>query len=540
MSEYKILCPSCGFSKNLPGHAVPPEGTRAVCPKCRHKFFLSLNPVPHEKEDSQVIAEPPVRQEGALRISVGFKSYTATDNRFVGKGVVRVNADTIEIFARRRRLFAFRRRTETFSLSSIRNVIRSGKTISFFLPLKRGCWRAFLVCHDEAAAERLEARLPRLIDPSYSTLRAARMELKERVEQLPGNTPAAWTILALNSLIYLAIAFSGKSWTTLDVGQLRAVGGNFSPLTIGGEWWRMITSTFLHGGLLHLVPNMFALYIFGRLTERIYGTGGFLGIYILSGLAGAAGTLVASPDAVSVGASGAIFGVIGAVVAFLATDRQLLTQGARQQLLTVLVVYATYTLIGGFRKSGIDNAAHIGGLMAGLVLGWMTGVPPRLRGEKAGWITGAVASGIALVLVGTGIAVAMAPRPGPEYRTLEKMIELTREMDAREKILAEEGKKLTAKGSAATKAEAEAYAHLVVRTYQEFDDKLGALAPTKQELKDRQALLDKYIDLKKEGGMLLARGIEVENEILIKEAKEKIVEANKMAGDIVKPVKWYR
>ncbi len=541
MSEQlTISCPNCGYSKELPRHAVPPEGTRAACPKCARKFPLSPQTMLRREAPAPAAVPPAIRRDATLTVNVKFQTCTARDNRFAGKGVFRVKADRIEITGRRRRLFAFRSLTEQYSLSSVRNVTRLGKAISFVLPLDKGCWQALLVCHDEATAERLEARLPKLRDPSYSSLRAAHRELKERVAQLQGGAPAMWTILALNCLIYLVIAMSGKSWTALDVSRLRAFGGNFSPFTTGGEWWRMLSATFLHSGLLHLVPNMFALYIFGRLTERIYGTWAFVGIYLLSGLAGSAGTLLASPDAVSVGASGAIFGVIGAVVVFLATDRQFLTEGARKRLLTALVIYGTYTLVSGFRKSGIDNAAHIGGVLAGLILGWMTETPPRLQGEKTGWITGSVASGIVLVLLGTGIAVAMAPRPGPEYQTLVKMIELTKEIGAREKALAAEGKKISEKGTVVTKAEVEQFTQRLIKTYEDFDDRLNALTPTTRGLKARHALMGKYIALKKEAGLLFDLGVDQDNKALFNEAHGKAAEAKKIAEELSKPVERCR
>ncbi len=541
MSEQRtITCPHCGFGKDVPRHSLPPEGTRTLCPRCRGSFLLSISPLPRQQSGDRPVEPPPVRTDVALRVNIGFKTYTARDNRFRGKGVVRITGDQIEITARRRSLFSLARRSEVFPLSAVRNLSRSGRVVSFVLPLEKGCWQALLVCYDERTAERLEARLPRLRDSSLSSLRAARLELKQRLEELPGGTPVVWTLLALNSIVYALLALSGAEWSSLAASRLKEVGGNFSPLTTSGEWWRMLSYSFLHSGCVHLAANMVALCIFGRLAERIYGSWAFLCIYLLSALAGAAGSLVASPTAISVGASGAVFGVLGAVISFLATDRQLLTRGARRQLLTAVVAYGCYTLVNGFRSSGIDNAAHVGGLAAGLLLGWATEIPPRLLGTGVRWITGSVGLGIVLVIAGTAFTVAVAPRPGPEYRTLESMIALTREIGEREKRLAEQGKSLAEKGPAADTAEAGEYARRHVRTYEELDEKLNALRPTKQGLHARQALLGRYLELKREGWTLFARALEIQDEMLLQQARDKIVEANGMAAEIGKPVDWFR
>jgi hypothetical protein len=90
MSEHKtIICPNCAYGKELPGHAVPPDGTRAVCPKCKWEFFLSSKTMPRQQVSASVAEPPPVRQDPALRVNVGFETYPSRDNRFVGKGVVR-------------------------------------------------------------------------------------------------------------------------------------------------------------------------------------------------------------------------------------------------------------------------------------------------------------------------------------------------------------------------------------------------------------------------------------------------------------------
>jgi rhomboid protease GluP len=155
-----------------------------------------------------------------------------------------------------------------------------------------------------------------------------------------------------------------------DTEALLRWGANFAPLTVHGEWWRLMTSMFLHGGLLHLAFNMWALHDNGKLVERVFGNVHFLVIYFGSGLAGSLASLAWRQDAVSVGASGAIFGVFGALLAFALRQRTRLTHFFRRLKANVLL-FIGISLGLGFMVPGIDNGAHLGGLLAGFAAGWL-------------------------------------------------------------------------------------------------------------------------------------------------------------------------
>jgi membrane associated rhomboid family serine protease/Flp pilus assembly protein TadD len=150
-------------------------------------------------------------------------------------------------------------------------------------------------------------------------------------------------------------------------------GGNFGPLTLGGQPWRLLTNIFVHIGLLHLAANMWALLILGRLAESLYGRGTFLATYILSGLAGSIVSLCWNPLGVSAGASGALFGIAGALIATLYSGKLPLPKNVIRPILWTLLVWAAFNLGYGFWKTGVDNAAHVGGLLAGLVVGYPLG-----------------------------------------------------------------------------------------------------------------------------------------------------------------------
>jgi rhomboid protease GluP len=154
-------------------------------------------------------------------------------------------------------------------------------------------------------------------------------------------------------------------------------GANYGPLILAGETWRLFTSMFLHIGLAHLFFNSYALFIFGLEMERLYGPDRYLTIYILSGLLGSLASFgLRGPTVFSAGASGAIFGVIGMNLAYFMLHRETFGQFGRQRMMNTLVIIGI-NLLFGFTVSGIDNYAHIGGLVAGFAMGY--GLAPRYQ-----------------------------------------------------------------------------------------------------------------------------------------------------------------
>ena len=145
-------------------------------------------------------------------------------------------------------------------------------------------------------------------------------------------------------------------------------------IVLGGEYYRFLTSMFLHASLLHIAFNGYALYSLGAEAERIYGTPRFLLLYLIAGFAGGVASYAFSANR-SVGASGAIFGLIGGLAAFYYASREFLGDIARQQLGSLLTVIMINLFIG-FSTPMIDNYAHIGGLVGGAVVGLL--LAPRL------------------------------------------------------------------------------------------------------------------------------------------------------------------
>ena len=158
-------------------------------------------------------------------------------------------------------------------------------------------------------------------------------------------------------------------------GQVTQLGANYGPAIRAGEYWRLVTSMFLHGGLLHLALNGWALFQLGSLLELLMGSPRMLLVYFMTGIAGslASATFTQAP---SVGASGAIFGLLGALIAFLLRRRGALTPQGKS-ILMQLVGWAAINVFFGFSTPGIDNSAHLGGGAAGLLLGFLLPEPRR-------------------------------------------------------------------------------------------------------------------------------------------------------------------
>jgi rhomboid protease GluP len=195
---------------------------------------------------------------------------------------------------------------------------------------------------------------------------------------------ATWALLGVNIVVWLAATAAGG---TEDPEVLLDFGAMSGPLVANGQYWRLFTAMFLHVGVAHLAFNGFGLLIFGQLVERTYGHARFLTIYILAGLSGSVASYLLNTIFIGAGASGAIFGVLGALAAFFVARRKTFGGMARRNL-TGLLVLAAINLSYGWVTPGIDNWAHIGGLAAGFLLGLALAPEYRLAFSRLGLPTG--------------------------------------------------------------------------------------------------------------------------------------------------------
>jgi rhomboid protease GluP len=171
-------------------------------------------------------------------------------------------------------------------------------------------------------------------------------------------------ILGLNAAVFAVEVAVGA---TRDLGALVDMGALQPMLVAGGEYWRLATAIFLHASLFHLLLNSWALFLFGTIVESTFGTVRFAALYLISGFVGAAASYAIGPPVrVSVGASGAIFGLLGAFLAHNLRRRNLSMARGNVRFALVLV---GLNIVFGVTVPGIDNAAHLGGLAAGLAGG---------------------------------------------------------------------------------------------------------------------------------------------------------------------------
>jgi rhomboid protease GluP len=178
-------------------------------------------------------------------------------------------------------------------------------------------------------------------------------------------------IFGANVAVFIAmvLAFGASVLESPTGAELIKVGANFGPSTVSGQWWRLLTCVFVHGGLLHIAFNMWCLWDLGRLCESLYGHWTFACVYLISGLSASLASLLWNPNVLSVGASGAIFGIAGALIASFYLGEFSLPRSVMSGTLRSVVVFVGYNLFFGAVIARTDNAAHVGGLVMGLILG---------------------------------------------------------------------------------------------------------------------------------------------------------------------------
>jgi len=214
-------------------------------------------------------------------------------------------------------------------------------------------------------------------------------------------------LVGANVLVYVAMAVASRSPMDFSIEFSKHWGADFGPLTFGGEPWRVWTSNYVHGGLLHILFNMWCLWNLGALAERILGRWTYFLSYTACGIGGSLLSLWWNPMRVSVGASGAIFGIAGALITAIYFGKLPFPKEALRGISRSLVTFAGYNLLFGFLP-GIDNSAHMGGLLTGLILGVLLApVLHKPSDERAG-LERIVFLGVALALFGAWTAVKHA------------------------------------------------------------------------------------------------------------------------------------
>jgi len=212
-------------------------------------------------------------------------------------------------------------------------------------------------------------------------------------------------VITINVAVFAAMMATGFSFTNPRAESFLRWGADFGPLTTHGEWWRIVTAAFVHAGFIHLLMNMLILMSIGPFTERLFGRVAFTVLYLFSGIGGSLASLAWQPFTVAMGASGAIFGLYGGLLALLLRHRSTAPRHSLLSIARSAAIFIVVNLLYGLSQSNVDVAAHLGGLFAGFLLGLgLTGplVPadPDWRQPRS----------LAVALAGAALAVVIALR----------------------------------------------------------------------------------------------------------------------------------
>jgi len=180
--------------------------------------------------------------------------------------------------------------------------------------------------------------------------------------------PATTALLAINTLVFIGMVLTGGSLQSFSGELLIRWGGNYGPLTISGEYWRLVTAGFVHANFFHFAFNMWGLWNLGRLAERLFGKWQTALIYLLTGVGGALLSIAYNHHRLSVGASGAIFGIAGAILVGIKFGEVPISAAEKKATLSSLVFVVILNFSMGI-SGRIDNMCHLGGFVTGLLVG---------------------------------------------------------------------------------------------------------------------------------------------------------------------------
>jgi rhomboid protease GluP len=228
-----------------------------------------------------------------------------------------------------------------------------------------------------------------------------------------------FAILALNLLIFLLEIYAGGSSNTQ---VLLSLGAAYGPYFRRGEWWRLVMPMFLHGGWLHILGNSYALYFLGPILERVYGYGRYATIYVAAGMGGAFLSMVSSNN-ISVGASGAIFGIAGAMLVTGYLHRDVIPPRWGRAFGRGMIPFILLNLAIGFSVHGIDNWGHLGGLASGVLLAFV--IPPPRQVLAYGEM--AEPPSQAMGLLPLAVVILAMSATGDHYRTSQAVSRLLTE-----------------------------------------------------------------------------------------------------------------
>ena len=232
--------------------------------------------------------------------------------------------------------------------------------------------------------------------------------------------PITTALIGLNALVFLIMVLRGVSFLSPSPQQAIAFGADFGPLTLNGQWWRLLTSMFVHFGILHIGLNMWCLWNLGRAAEQLMGRVSYLLAYFVSGIFSSIASVYWHPMGASAGASGAIFGMAGVLVAYVKLKKTPSHLTINSKMLGSLGTFIAYNLAFG-ALPGISNAAHIGGLLMGLAVGAVLPAASASESSRRTRLT-LVAIFSAIALLGSAVAAKKLNSQVSELTSAEQLL----------------------------------------------------------------------------------------------------------------------
>jgi len=359
---------------------------------------------------------------------------------------------------------------------------------------------------------------------------AAQYQFRKELDFVTQHAYATYGLIAANVLVFGMMCLSGVSPKDPTINGLMAWGADFAPSTLGGQWWRLFSSLFVHIGAFHLLCNMLALVPAGRPLERLVGSANFLLIYLVAGLGGSLWALYWSPLILSAGASGAVFGVYGALGALVFMRGRAmppdLVAALKKSVYSFVVYNAVYSL-----RPGISLAAHAGGLVVGFALGLLVARADTAAEEAELIPNRALHASLAGVLLLVAGLFGLHLR----YPSLAQLQDAFARFDALDlkdsEIVSDVAKKFDRKDLSGADF-AKIVSHDVLPDWSSTREQIAAYQPVPRGMQDEVRAIIDYMQARSEGWKLLSDAVLDGGKDKLDVATKKMREANMADGEM--------
>ncbi|HEY6923355.1 MAG TPA: rhomboid family intramembrane serine protease [Steroidobacteraceae bacterium] len=304
--------------------------------------------------------------------------------QFFGAGELVFKLNSIVLRGRRPRPLGFTEQALEIPLADIFNVGHVDRIVQFHVRIPLAAEKLMqLWVRDEQEARRIVNLLPKERTPRFERIASEREKFREALAEIGARSVVTPALVAANCLAFAWSVYVGAGILTPHLTALIRAGSNFGPFTLDGQWWRLLSSLFLHFGLLHLLINTWALWQSGRLAERLLGSMQFALLYVFAGLSGNLASLWWAPGVNTAGTSAALFGVLGGLLSFIVRTGTRVPIESSSGLRVSGSVFVLYSLANGLNHAGCEISGLLGGLLGGLASGWLLARPLTTAGRSS-------------------------------------------------------------------------------------------------------------------------------------------------------------